>query len=134
MPDCLFCKVANKEVPAAVVYEDAHVSAFLDVHPKAPGHLLVIPKVHAAHIRELPDAELGPLFAAVKTMSKRLEERLGAEGFTIGINDGEVGGQAVAHLHVHILPRFAGDKGGSVHTVVENPPRESVQEIAAKLR
>lgn len=132
--DCLFCKIGNKEIPAEIVYENDHVFAILDIHPVAPGHTMVIPKVHAATLAELPEEEIGPLFSAVKRMLGKLETALHPQGFTIGINSGPVAGQAIDHLHVHILPRFEGDGGGSVHTVVNNPPKEGVQETAARIK
>lgn len=116
-----------------MVFEDAHVLAFLDVQPRAPGHTLVIPKVHAATLVELPDAEVAPLFAVVKHVDRILLDKLAPDGMTIGINQGEVSGQAVPHLHVHLLPRFVGDKGSSIHTIVNNPARNSLQEMVEKL-
>lgn len=134
MNDCLFCKIANKEIPAEVIFEDTHALAFLDIMPKAPGHTMVIPKVHARNILDLPEAEIGPLFAAVRKIAERLTRSLKADGLTIGINQGEASGQTVEHLHIHLLPRFKGDRGGSIHSVVSNPPEDSLAEIAKRLR
>lgn len=114
--------------------EDAHTLAFLDIMPKAPGHTMVIPKVHARNILDLPEAEIGPLFAAVQKIAERLTRGLKADGLTIGINQGEASGQVVEHLHVHLLPRFKSDRGGSIQSVVHNAPKDSLTEIAKKLR
>lgn len=132
--DCLFCKIGSGEVPTASLYEDEHVVAFLDVMPRAPGHTLVIPKSHAASLIELPDGEVGPVFAAVKKMDMLLTEALKPAGMTIGINQGEISGQSVPHLHVHLMPRFAGDKGGSIHSVVNNQPTISAEEMVEKIK
>lgn len=131
---CLFCKIVKGEIPAEVVYEDDHTLAFLDITPKAPGHTMVIPKVHAQSIADLPEREIGPLFASVRKMAERLTQVLKADGLTIGINQGEASGQVVEHLHVHLLPRFRNDRGGSIHSVVHNPPEEPLKDIAGKLR
>ena len=71
--DCLFCKIVAKEIPSLVVYEDDHALAFLELHPRSPGHTMVIPKVHAPTIADLPDAEVGPLFIAVKKVAELLK-------------------------------------------------------------
>ena len=131
--NCLFCKIAAKEIPSQVVYEDDHVLAFLDIMPRAPGHTIVIPKFHAPNLLELPDVEVAPLFAAVKKVAELVSRKLGADGITIGINQGRASGQEVDHLHVHVVPRSHGDGGGAIQSVVHNIPKESVEEIYKKL-
>jgi histidine triad (HIT) family protein len=133
MTDCLFCKIAAKNIPSQVIYEDDHVIAFLDIVPRAPGHTMVIPKTHAPNIVELPDAEVGPLFVAVKRVADILSKKLKPDGITIGINQGRASGQEVDHLHVHLMPRWRGDGGGSVQSVVNHKPKEPVEEIWKKL-
>ncbi len=132
--DCLFCKIANKEIPTHVVYESADATAVLDVNPRAPGHVMVLPKVHAANILELPDEKMEGVFKAVKETTDLLDKKLKPDGFTIGINHGKVSGQTVEHLHIHVIPRWNGDGGGSIHSVVDNRPKESLEEIANKIR
>lgn len=131
--DCLFCKIARKEFGSAVVYEDGDVLAFLDIHPRAPGHTMVIAKTHSETLLDVPDEAIAPLFKGVKTVTAMLQKALKPDGFTIGINHGKVSGQVIDHLHVHIIPRFKEDGGGSIHTVVSNPPAETLEEIAAKI-
>lgn len=131
--DCLFCKIAAKQISAKIIYEDEHVVAFLDVMPRTTGHTMVIPKVHAPNILELPDAEVGPLFAAVKHVAEMLSRSLKPDGITIGINQGRASGQEVDHLHVHLLPRWHGDGGSSIQSVINAKPKESLDEIAAKI-
>ncbi len=134
MKDCLFCSIALKRIPAEIVYADVHTTAFLDIHPRAPGHTMVVPNAHAETILDLEAESAGQLFIAVRAVVDRLATALNPDGFTIGINQGKAAGQAVPHLHVHIMPRFAGDRGGSVHTVVNNPSDMSIGEIAIKIR
>ncbi len=131
--DCLFCKIANKEIASEIVYENDKIVAFLDIFPMSLGHTVVIPKKHAENIIDLAGEEVEPLFSAVKEITGLLQEKLAPRGFTIGINHGRVGGQLVDHLHVHIIPRFEGDGGGSLHSVVKNPPKESISEIRDKI-
>jgi histidine triad (HIT) family protein len=133
MDDCLFCKIIAKTIPAQVVYEDDHAVAFLDIVPRAPGHTMVIPKVHAPNFLELPDAEVGPLFEAVKRVAELLVRKLGPDGVTMGVNQGRASGQEVDHLHIHLIPRWHGDGGSAVQSVVANTPKESLEEIRKKI-
>lgn len=132
--DCLFCKIGNKAIPADVVYEDDQTVGVLDINPKAPGHTVLMPKAHRETILDMSEQELGPVFSSVKKVVKILQETLSPHGFTIGINQGKAGGQTVDHLHIHVIPRFENDGGGSLHSVVDNRPSESQEAIAAKIR
>ncbi len=103
MSDCIFCKIAAGELPADIVYQDEAVVVFKDIHPKAPVHLLVIPRTHVASLREL-----GPEHDALVAHMIRLLPRLAQEhglddGFRTVINTGPGGGQEVFHLHIHLL-------------------------------
>jgi histidine triad (HIT) family protein len=131
--NCLFCKIVAKEIPGKIIYEDDSVLGLLDINPRSPGHTMVVPKFHAENILDLPDDRLAGVFLAVKKVTELLKSRLSPDGFTIGINHGKVSGQMVEHLHIHIMPRWAGDGGSSVHSVVDNPPKVSVDEIMKKI-
>ena len=130
---CLFCSIANKEVPAEIIYEDEKTLAFLDIHPRAPGHTMVIPKAHSANLLDLGEKDIGPLFGAVRAVEKRILEVLRPDGFTVGMNQGRAAGQEVDHLHVHILPRFSNDGGRAIQGLINNLPKESLKEMAEKL-
>lgn len=117
MPDCLFCKIAKKEIPSEIVYEDECSTGIRDIHPLTSGHTMIIPKTHAENLFDLPDEEVGPLFLAVKKTMAKLKDFHNPSGFTVGINHGRISGQAVDHLHIHIIPRFEGDGGGSIHSI-----------------
>ncbi len=110
MTDCIFCKIATGEIPSKKIYEDQKFLAFLDVNPRAVGHCLVIPKRHVATLSDLPQEDAGPMFQIVQHLAKTITERLGAKGYNIGSNNGEAAGQAVAHLHIHIIARYDTDK------------------------
>lgn len=131
---CLFCRIGKKEIEAEIIYEDDVSVAILDIHPRAPGHTMVIPRLHRETILDVPEEELKPLFSAVKTVVSLLSKSLHPEGFTIGINQGKASGQLVDHLHIHAIPRFLNDGGGSIHSVVDNKSGGTVQETAAKIR
>jgi histidine triad (HIT) family protein len=119
---------------AEKLYEDEHALGFLDIHPQAPGHTVVIPRHHSPTLAGLPQEEVGPLFLAVQVLAERLVRTLGADGLTIGLNQGDAAGQTIPHLHILLFPRFKGDGGGSVHSAVHNAPKESLTEIAQRIR
>jgi len=134
MEDCLFCKIANKEIPSEIIYEDDWSIGFLDLHPLSIGHTLVIPKKHAENIIDLPEESVGRVFGAVKLITEAMNNAFKPQGFTIGINHGRMSGQLVDHLHVHIITRYQGDNGGSIHTVVKNPPKEPLEQVRSELK
>ncbi len=129
MSDCIFCKIINKEIPNHTVYEDDSVLAFLDIFPHAKGHTVVIPKLHAETIFDLSGEEARELMCGVKQAMERIETVLRPEGYNVGWNHGDIGGQVVKHLHVHIMPRYSGDEGKSMHAIV-NHPQGDVSELA----
>lgn len=133
MDGCIFCAIGSKAIASRVVYEDDATLGFLDIHPIAPGHAIVIPKAHASSILELPEEALGPVFRAIQKVTGILKASLNPDGFTIGINHGSLAGQAVDHLHIHVIPRFRGDGGSSIHGVVSNPPKESLEEMQKRI-
>jgi len=134
MIECLFCSMVAKKIPVEIIYEDETTLSFLDVNPLAQGHALVIPKMHAETVLELSEKEVHTLFSAVKEVTRKIQGGLHPDGFTIGINHGKKAGQAIDHMHVHIIPRFEGDGGTSMHGVVHNPPEEDLQKTAERIR
>jgi len=134
MEDCLFCKIGKKEIAVKAVAVNETAVAFMDINPVAPGHTVVIPKKHAAAIMEMDDAELSSLFLLVRQAASQIQSGLACDGLNIGINQGKAAGWGVPHVHVHIIPRFENDGGGSMHTIVRNPPHESIDAIYEKIR
>lgn len=105
----LFAKILRGEVPAVKVYEDADVLAFMDIFPQARGHLLVLPKnVKARNFLELPEERVASLMTAVHRLTKAAVKVLKPDGITVTQFNGEDAGQTIFHLHVHIIPRYAG--------------------------
>lgn len=134
MSDCLFCKICGKIVPAEIIHEDSETVAFLDVNPRSPGHSMIVSRHHSRNLLDLPDGAVEPFFSAVKRVTGLLTKALRPDGFSIGINHGAASGQEVDHLHVHIMPRFYGDNGREVQSLVHNPPQEPLQEMAERIR
>ncbi len=114
----VFSQIVEGEIPAYVVYEDETTFAFLDANPLAPGHTLVIPKTEYQKIEDLPEDAARDLFATVHRLTPAIEDAVDADATTVGFNNGEAAGQEVEHVHCHIIPRFEGDGGGSLHTAM----------------
>jgi histidine triad (HIT) family protein len=132
-PSCLFCRIAAGGVPAHVVHETPGVVAFLDVHPAARGHVLVVPRVHRETLLDLEDGGIADLFVAVKAVQQKLRAALRPLGFNVGWNHGRSAGQAVPHLHVHVIPRYA-DGGRGIQLLGQGGDRGELDEVAALLR
>ena len=133
----MFCGIVRGEIPGRTVYEDDDVQAFLDANPLARGHTLVVPKDHYSRVHELPEAAGDAVFSALRRLAPVVREAVDADGVTVGINDGEAAGQEVMHVHGHLVPRFEGDGGGAVHSIVRSRPElsdEELDEVAAAIR
>lgn len=128
---CVFCRIIEGKIPAHRVYEDERVLAFLDIHPSAPGHTLIIPKAHVSRVEDLPEELARALFAALYMLVGRVQEAVGAPASTIGINNGRESGQEVPHVHIHVIPRHAGDRGGIIQGVARGGARPGERDLAA---
>ncbi|HET6405681.1 MAG TPA: HIT domain-containing protein [Candidatus Thermoplasmatota archaeon] len=133
---CIFCKIANGEIPSEKVGENAHAFAFLDIHPLVRGHTLVVPKAHAERIADMSPESARALMELAQEVTRRQGKALGAEGATVGVNDGKAAGQEVPHVHVHVVPRNAGDGHGPIHALFKHVElREGeLAEIGKKMR
>jgi histidine triad (HIT) family protein len=103
VPDCLFCKIVRKEIPANEVLRDDYVVAFRDLNPQAPTHILVVPTIHADHLSEFVSKADGPHLARFLQAAAELGARFGPGGYRVVINEGPEAGQSVHHLHAHVL-------------------------------
>ena len=108
--DCIFCKIADKKIPSSLVYEDDNVISFLDIMPANKGHCLVVPKKHYETLLDISDEDLKSVILAVKKIAKALSLSIGNGSSNIVMNNGKIAGQLVPHAHVHIIPRFKGDR------------------------
>lgn len=106
---CIFCSIVEGKVSSKVVYEDGMVLAILDINPASRGHTLVLPKKHYVITAMMPDKEIEHLFKVANKISKELFESLKAEGSNILVANGQIAGQNVGHVVVHVIPRYNGD-------------------------
>lgn len=107
--NCIFCKLANGDIPTNMIYEDDMFAVILDASPATKGHALILPKEHAANIYELSEETASRIFVLAKKMAAKMTELLKCDGFNIVQNNGEVAGQTVFHFHMHLIPRYKGD-------------------------
>ncbi len=133
MENCIFCKIANGEIPAATLYEDADFRVILDLGPASKGHALILPKTHAANIYELSDELAAKAMVLAKKMATVMTEALECDGFNIVQNNGEPAGQTVFHFHMHLIPRYKNDGVGLTWTPGELT-EEDKKEILAKVK
>ena len=110
--DCIFCKLANGEIPTNALYEDDIVKVIFDANPAAKGHVLILPKEHFDNIYELDDDTAAHVFKVAAKISKAYKKALDFDGLNIVQNNGEVAGQTVFHFHMHLIPRYKGDQVG----------------------
>ena len=106
--DCIFCKIANGEIPATEICENDGFRVILDLGPASKGHALVLPKEHYRDITELPEKAVGEAFSLAGKVGKAMKQGLGAAGFNIVQNNGTAAGQTVFHFHIHVIPRYEG--------------------------
>jgi len=109
MENCIFCKIANGEIPSATVYEDDNFRAILDIAPAHKGHVIILPKKHAADIFTLDEDVAREVFPVAKKIAAAVRDEVGADGINILQNNAEAAGQSVFHFHVHVVPRYTGD-------------------------
>ena len=108
--NCIFCKIANGEIPSRTLYEDEDFRVIMDLAPATKGHSLILPKEHYKNIYEIADDTAAKVLPLAKRMATLMTEKLGADGFNIVQNNNEVAGQTVFHFHVHLIPRYNDDK------------------------
>ncbi len=133
--NCLFCKIISGEIPSYRIYEDDAVYAFLDIYPASEGHTLVAPKKHFSNFTDMKAEDVALLFEASRKVTAAVEKAFSAEGSNIGINNGEVAGQEVPHVHVHVIPRKKGDGGRGIKSIVwTEPDTTNLGEVAEKIR
>jgi len=131
---CVFCEIAAGRRPASVVHSDENVTAFLDIRPLNTGHLLVIPRAHAAYLADLDPALGGQMFAVAQRMAAALRRSgLPCEGVNLFLADGEAAFQEVFHVHLHVIPRRAGD-GFRIKAKWCRPSRAELEWVAGQVR
>lgn len=134
---CIFCRIASRELPASIVYEDDQTMAFLEIQPINPGHVLVVPKNHAASMEELLEEDAAHMMRVGQIMDKALRKSdLRCEGVNMFLADGRAAGQDVDHIHLHVFPRFKDDGFElNIQSAMRKPPgRDQLDETAGKIK
>ena len=126
--NCIFCKIANGEIPSKTLYEDDGFRVILDLGPATKGHALILPKEHYANLYELPEETAGEAMKLAKRMVTKMTERLGCEGFNLVQNNGDLAGQTVFHFHMHMIPRYQAD-GQKIGWKPQDITQEELEEI-----
>jgi histidine triad (HIT) family protein len=137
MDNCVFCRILQGQAEGSVVYEDEACVALLDIQPVNPGHILVIPRVHASYLSELAENTGAKIFTTGMRMARALRNSgVKCKAVNFFLADGEAAGQEIFHVHLHVLPRFTGDgfglKFGPHYS--EKPSRASLDEVAGKIK
>lgn len=125
--NCIFCKIANGEIPSTTLYEDEDFRVILDLGPATRGHALLLPKEHYANLFELDDAVAAKALAVAKKVAAKMKNALGADGFNLVQNNGEAAGQTVFHFHMHLIPRYENDEAGILWTPGETTPEDMAE-------
>lgn len=126
--DCIFCKIANGDIPSKELYEDDEFKVILDLGPATKGHALILPKNHYANLFELPDEDASKVMLLAKKMAGRMAEKLGCDGFNLVQNNGQAAGQTVFHFHLHLIPRYK-DDGQTLGWKPLEPTQEELEEV-----
>lgn len=130
--NCIFCKLANGDIPTNTVYEDEDFRVILDASPATKGHTLILPKEHFANLYEIEDETLAKAAKLAKKVILHEKETLGCDGYNVVQNNGEAAGQTVFHFHMHLIPRYAGEE----KIVAWTPralPEDEMKEICTRM-
>lgn len=125
--NCIFCKIANGDIPSKTLYEDEEFRVILDLAPATKGHALILPKSHFKNLYELPEETAGKAMMLAKKMATTMTEKLGCDGFNVVQNNNEVAGQTVFHFHMHLIPRYENDN----QRIAWNPTEMTQDELEA---
>ena len=131
--NCIFCKLANGDIPTATLYEDDDFRVILDAGPATKGHALILPKEHYANLYELDDELAAKVLILAKKMITKLTDVLGCDGYNIVQNNGEAAGQTVFHFHLHMIPRYENDDSGfgwKVGTLTDEDKEDILSKMA----
>lgn len=131
--NCIFCQIVAKQAPSSILFEDETVMAFLDIRPLNMGHTLVIPKEHFVDIFDTPDKILATVHVVSKQLAAAVKKATNADGISIIQQSGKAAGQDIFHIHVHVVPRFEGQKLPSFHEL-KLVDRAELEIMAAKIR
>lgn len=131
--NCIFCKIANGEIPSRTVYEDDDFRAILDLGPATKGHTLILPKTHAADLYELPEETAAKVLPVAKKVAEILKDKLGCPGLNLVQNNGVLAGQTISHFHLHLIPRYEND-GQKILWAPTEPSAEELDKVLKTLK
>lgn len=137
MDDCIFCNILSGTLPASIVHQDNLCTALLDIQPINPGHTLVVPNSHATYLADLDQERGAHLFHTAQRVAAALRRAgIHCEGVNLLLADGEAAGQEVFHVHLHVVPRFAGDGFGFKFPSKDTakPERRALDSVAEKIK
>lgn len=126
--NCIFCKIANGEIPSKTIYDDENFRVILDLGPAAKGHALILPKDHYKDLFNLPDETAKGAITLAKKLGAQMMDKLNADGFNLVQNNGECAGQTVFHFHLHLIPRYE-DDGQKIGWKPGKPTQEELEDI-----
>ena len=133
MSNCVFCRIVAKQIPASVVQEDEHTLAFMDLGQVNPGHVLVAAKAHVENIFGLDPVQAAAVSKTMLRVARAIRDAFAPQGLSVYQANGKAAGQTVFHYHVHLVPRHD-DDGMALTWPVKNPPREKLEDYAARIR
>ncbi len=135
MRHCIFCEIVARQSEASFVYEDQETLAFMNLRQANPGHVLVIPKCHIETVEALPLPTAGALFQTVVRVTRAVQATFAPEGLSLWQANGAAAGQEVPHVHIHVLPRYRGDRAVTFYPAVPPiAPRDKLDQLAAQIR
>ena len=132
--NCIFCKIANGEIPANALYEDEDFKIILDRGPATKGHALLLPKEHYENLYEIEDETAAKVLPLAKKMAAKMTKAFGCDGFNLVQNNGECAGQTVFHFHLHMIPRYAEEKERIVCWTPGEITEEEIDVLAEKVK
>ena len=131
--NCIFCKIANGDIPSSTIYEDDFFRVILDLSPATKGHALILPKQHMADIFEMNEDLAAKVFVLANKIAKAMKEALGCDGLNIVQNNGSTAGQTVFHFHMHLIPRYEND-GQTISWIPGTSEPEEREAVAKQIR
>lgn len=130
--DCIFCRIANGEIPSNTLYENEKFRVILDLGAATRGHALILPKEHADNLLDLPEEYAAGVLPVAKKVASKMKANLKCEGLNLVQNNGEIAGQTVMHFHLHMIPRYA-DDGQKIQWIPGKPAPEELEKVMKEI-
>ncbi|HKR73100.1 MAG TPA: HIT family protein [Candidatus Nitrosocosmicus sp.] len=131
--NCIFCRIIQKDIPNAIIYENDKFLAFMDKYPINHGHTLIVPKQHYGNILEMPAELVGEMYSLIPKLANAITSVIESDGFNINQNNGKSANQIVPHVHVHIVPRYSAEKVKGQWPTRKIAKMQELQNLAQKI-